>query len=63
LDVGKLARLNVAGGNIHNIALYASFLAADAGEPVRMPHLLRAVRAEFTKMERPVNEAELGGWA
>ena len=32
----QLARLNVAGGNIRNIALNAAFLAADAGEPVRM---------------------------
>ena len=31
----RLARLNVAGGNIRNIALDAAFLAADAGEPVR----------------------------
>ena len=32
----KLARLNVAGGNIRNIALNAAFLAADMGEPVQM---------------------------
>jgi ATP-dependent 26S proteasome regulatory subunit len=63
VEVSKLARLSITGGNIHNIALYAAFLAADADEPVRMTHLLRAVRAEFTKIERPVNEAELGGWA
>ena len=31
----QLARLNVAGGNIRNIALNAAFLAADAGGPVR----------------------------
>ena len=35
LDVRQLARLNVAGGNIRNIALNAAFLAADLGEPVR----------------------------
>ena len=40
----KLARLNVAGGNIRNIALNAAFLAADAEEPVRMTHLLCAAR-------------------
>jgi SpoVK/Ycf46/Vps4 family AAA+-type ATPase len=32
LNYKKLAKLNVAGGNIHNIALNAAFLAADAGE-------------------------------
>ncbi len=40
LDTNRLARLNVTGGNIRNIALNAAFLAADAGEPVRMAHLL-----------------------
>ena len=34
LDMNKLGKLNVAGGNIRNIALNAAFLAADAGEPV-----------------------------
>jgi hypothetical protein len=63
MDIAKLARLNVAGGNIRNIALYAAFLAAEAGEPVRMACLLRAVRAEFAKIERPVNESELRDWA
>jgi len=62
LDVSKLARLNVAGGNIRNIAMNAAFLAAAAGEPVRMVHLLRAARSEFAKMEKPLNEAEIGGW-
>ena len=62
LNFAKLARLNVAGGSIRNIALYAAFLAADAGEPVRMAHLLRAARAECTKIERVPTEFEIGGW-
>jgi SpoVK/Ycf46/Vps4 family AAA+-type ATPase len=62
LVVDKLARLNVAGGNIRNIALYAAFLAAEAGEPVRMHHLLRAAQVEYAKLERPLTEAEIGGW-
>ena len=62
LDVHKLARLNVAGGNIRNIALHAAFLAAHAGEPVRMVHLLRAARSEYAKLEKPLTEAEIGGW-
>ena len=62
LDVSKLARLNVAGGNIRNIALNAAFLAADAGEPVRMEHLLRAARSEYAKLEKPLTAAEIGGW-
>ena len=60
LDFDRLARLNVAGGNIRNIAVHAAFLAADEGSPVRMPHLLRAARAEYAKLEQPLTEAELG---
>jgi ATP-dependent 26S proteasome regulatory subunit len=63
LDVSKLARLNVTGGNIRNIALNAMFLAADAGESVRMTHLLRAARSEYAKLEKPLTDAEIGGWA
>jgi AAA+ superfamily predicted ATPase len=62
LDTGKLSRLNIAGGNIRNIALNAAFLAADAGDEVRMKHLLRAARSEYAKMEKPLTEAEIGGW-
>ncbi len=64
-DLGyeKLARLNVTGGNIRNIAVYAAFLAADAGAPVSMKHLLRAARVEFAKLERPLAEADVRGWA
>ncbi len=63
LEITKLARLNVPGGNIRNIAIYAAFLAADAGEPVGMKHLQRAARAEFSKLERPFNETDFGGRA
>ena len=63
LDVAELARLNVPGGNIRNIALNAAFLAADAEEPVRMTHLLRAARTEYAKLEKPLTDAETAGWA
>ncbi|MDZ8083022.1 MAG: ATP-binding protein [Nostoc sp. DcaGUA01] len=62
LDALLLARLNVAGGNIRNIALNAAFLAADAGEPVQMKHVLRAAQTEYTKLEKPLTDAEIGGW-
>ncbi|MGH9944726.1 MAG: ATP-binding protein, partial [Pyrinomonadaceae bacterium] len=62
LDVNKLARLNVAGGNIRNIALHAAFLAADAGTPVRMSHLLRAARGEYAKLEKPLTDSESRDW-
>jgi hypothetical protein len=62
LDVEKLARLSVAGGNIRNIALGAAFMAAEEGGPVRMEHLLGAARAELAKMEKPVSAGEVAGW-
>ena len=62
LDVDKLSRLNVPGGNIRNIALSAAFLAADEGGAVKMSHLLTAARRECMKMDKPLTEAETAGW-
>jgi hypothetical protein len=62
LDPSVLARLTIAGGNIRNIALNAAFLAADSGEPVRMAHVLRSARTEYTKLEKPLSEIGIGGW-
>jgi SpoVK/Ycf46/Vps4 family AAA+-type ATPase len=58
LDYDRLARLNITGGSVHNIALNAAFLAAQAGTPVTMALILTAARTEFRKLERPVNEAD-----
>ena len=58
LDYDRLARLNLTGGSIRNIALNAAFLAAQGGTPVTMPLVLAAARTEFRKLERPINEAE-----
>jgi SpoVK/Ycf46/Vps4 family AAA+-type ATPase len=60
LDINRLAKLNIAGGNIRNIAVYASFLAADEGTPVNMSHIKRAAQVEYDKLERPLTHAELG---
>jgi ATP-dependent 26S proteasome regulatory subunit len=62
LDYRKLARLNVAGGNIRNIALNAAFLAAEQDSPVGMRHIVRAARSEYAKLEKPLTQAEIGGW-
>lgn len=62
LNFHKLAQLNVAGGNIRTIALNAAFLAAEAGEPVQMKHLLRAAQREYTKLDKTLTDAETGGW-
>ena len=58
LDFDRLARLNVTGGHVHNIALNAAFLAAQTGTPVTMPIVLTAARTEFRKLEKPINEAD-----
>ena len=58
LDYERLARFNLTGGSIQNIAINAAFLAASAGSSVTMPLILEASRGEFRKLEKPVNEAE-----
>ena len=62
VDCAKLARLNMAGGGIRNIALNAAFLAAAAGSPVTMPHLLQAAHLDAGKRERPITDIETRGW-
>jgi hypothetical protein len=58
VDFEYLARFNMTGGAIHGAALNAAFTAAAAASPVRMPMLLSAVRSEFLKAERPINETD-----
>jgi SpoVK/Ycf46/Vps4 family AAA+-type ATPase len=62
LEVLKLARLNVAGGNIRNIALNAAFLAADAGRSVTPGDVLSAARSEYSKMDKALTDAEVRDW-
>lgn len=62
LDVDKLARLDVAGGHIRNIALNAAFCAAEDRSSVQMKHILSAARSEYAKMEKPLTEADTRGW-
>jgi hypothetical protein len=62
LDLGKLGRLNVAGGIIHNIAMHAAYLAADENTHVQMKHILRAAHVEYAKLERPLTASETQGW-
>jgi hypothetical protein len=42
------------------VALAAAFLAADAGEPVGMEHVVRATRREYQKMGKVCVEADFG---
>ena len=57
IDHDRLAKLNLTGGVIHNVALGAAFLAAEARTPVSMPLIARAARTELKKLDRPIDEA------
>jgi SpoVK/Ycf46/Vps4 family AAA+-type ATPase len=59
LDIEHLSRLTLTGSSIHNVALNAAFLAAQAGSPVSMPLVLEAARTEFRKIGRAFSEADL----
>jgi hypothetical protein len=63
LDFRWLARLELAGGNISTIAVNAAFLAAADGSPVRMEHVVRSIRRELTKLEKPVRASDFGPYA
>jgi len=51
-------KINVAGGNIKNMALAGAFLAADEDSDIRMCHLINAVKREFEKMGKPFMAAD-----
>ncbi len=60
LDYAFLSRLEIAGGNIKNIALNAAFLAATVGHPIRMEHVLHAAKREYAKIDKLISESEFG---
>ncbi|MEO1353890.1 MAG: AAA family ATPase [Cyanobacteria bacterium J06635_15] len=62
LSFERLARLQVAGGSIRNIAMNAAFLAADEDQPVQMKHLLISARSEYAKLEKNLTDQEIRGW-
>ncbi|MGB0562418.1 MAG: ATP-binding protein [Spirulinaceae cyanobacterium] len=61
LDYDQLARLNLTGGAISNIAINAAFRAATLQEPVGMTVVMAAVRAELEKLGRPEYEVDWVG--
>jgi SpoVK/Ycf46/Vps4 family AAA+-type ATPase len=63
LDFVALSRMEIAGGNIRNIALNAAFLAVEEGVPIGMGHVMNAARREYTKIERLIMDAEFGPFA
>jgi hypothetical protein len=52
------AQFKLSGGGIRNCSLSAAFLAAEAGEPIAMRHLIRGVALEYGKLGRLTLEAD-----
>jgi hypothetical protein len=62
VDLDLLAdRFRLSGGSIRNCSLTAAFLAADAGVPIGMPQLMRAIAWELRKHGRLTLEADFAG--
>ena len=59
IDLAFLAdRFKLSGGGIRNCSLSAAFMAADAGTPIGMEHLVRAVALEYNKLGRLTLETD-----
>ena len=63
LDFPKLARLELAGGPIRDIALHAASLAAEQQEPVNMQHLRRAAKPVYRSLDRHMTAVEFHVWS
>jgi hypothetical protein len=61
IDLGFLAAgFDLTGGHIRSAAVTAAYLAAEAGRPVSMAHLVGAVAREYRKLGRLCLEREFG---
>lgn len=53
VDFGRLARLNLTGGNIHTVALNAAFTSS-GDEAVSMASILNSAQQEYRKLQKPI---------
>jgi SpoVK/Ycf46/Vps4 family AAA+-type ATPase len=60
IDYDALARLEISGGSIKNIAVNTAFLAAGVNKPVSMPLIMHAARREYAKINKMISESEFG---
>ena len=58
VDLTFLAHFRLSGGSIRNCTVSAAFAAAEAGEPIGMEHLVRAVAFEYGKQGRLTLESD-----
>lgn len=60
VDFAYLAKtFDIAGGVIKNIVLSAAFLAANAGSPISMKHIITALIQEYNKMGKIVAKEQV----
>lgn len=61
VDLAFVARqFKLSGGNIRNIALLSAYVAAEAGGPISMVHLIHATKREYQKLGKLITEADFG---
>jgi hypothetical protein len=60
VDFPALARIQMSGGQISNVAVNAAFLAAGDGSQISMRHLRQSAQREAAKLELPLVEALQG---
>jgi AAA+ superfamily predicted ATPase len=62
LDWDQLSKLSLSGGQIRVIIINAAMLAADEHAAIGMPHIAKALAAEYAKQRRPMPVTDLAGW-
>jgi ATP-dependent 26S proteasome regulatory subunit len=63
IDAEFLAhQFKISGGSIRNAAVTAGFLAAEAGQPIAMEHVMLGLKREFQKLGRLRTAAEFAGY-
>jgi SpoVK/Ycf46/Vps4 family AAA+-type ATPase len=62
LDLVRLARIEMPGGHIRDIAQMAIHLASEQQEPVRMQHLRRAAESIYEKLGLSMSLGEFQYW-
>jgi len=55
-------QFKISGGNIRNVTLNATFLAATDNTEVEMKHIVRAIKREYIKIGKPCLESEFGSY-
>jgi SpoVK/Ycf46/Vps4 family AAA+-type ATPase len=63
VDFTFLSKFKLTGGNIKNVALSASFLAAGSSDKVGMEHIIRATKREYQKIGKLFTEADFGEYS